>query len=129
VLPERDTAYLAEHWPDHRLEHTSGQVAVVLHGFQLPASFEPHRIELLLLIPFGYPDTQLDMFWVNPSVTLRGAAPQATGAEAHLGRQWQRFSRHLPQGAWRPGVDGLQSYLALLQTMLEREADSAARAA
>lgn len=122
-------AYLAAHWPGHRLEQDGGQVAVVLPGFQLPAAFQPQRVELLLLIPFGYPDTQLDMFWVDPSVTLCGAPPQATGAEVRLGRPWQRFSRHLPQGAWRPGVDGLRNYLALLHTMLERETGPAARAA
>lgn len=130
MLPECDTAYLAEHWPGHRIGQDGGQLAVVLPDYVLPAGFQPQVVELLLLLPpFGYPDAQLDMFWLSPSVKLHGAAPQATSDEVHLGLQWQRFSRHLAPGVWRPGLDGIQSYLALLRTMLEREARPASNAA
>lgn len=122
-------AWLVGHWPDHRLEQDGGHPAVVLPGFRLPAGFEPQVVDLLLLVPFGYPDAPLDMFWVDPFVSLRGAAPQATCADVHLGKTWQRFSRHLPRGVWRPGSDGVQSYIALITTMLTREAGPTARAA
>lgn len=121
--------YLAARWPGHRLELDGGQVTVVLPSYRLPPGFAPETVELLLVIPFGYPDAPLDMFWASPAVTLHGAAPAATSPETHLGRQWQRFSRHLPPGTWRPGLDSLQSYIALLCSMLEREADPAVQAA
>lgn len=129
MLPERDRAYLAASWLGHSLEQDGGQVAVVLPEFILPAGFEPRTVEMLLLIPFGYPDAPLDMFWLAPATTLFGGAPQATNPEVHLGRSWQRFSRHLPPGVWRGGVDGIQSYLAIVRTMLEREALRGAQAA
>ena len=130
MLPERDTAWLDAQWPEHRVGQDGGQVAVVLPDFGLPQGFNPGVVDVLLLAPFGYPDTPLDMFWVAPAVTLHGAMPQAaTRNETHLGQTWQRFSRHLPPGIWRPGADGLQSYVALITTMLTREAGSTARAA
>ena len=33
---------------------------------------------------------------------------------------WQRWSRHFSHGQWRPGIDGLESYLALIRRDLER---------
>ncbi len=129
MLPERDLAFLTEHVPGHRIEADGGLIAVVVPDYLLPAGFLPRTVELLLLIPFGYPDTPLDMFWVAPDVVLHGGPPAATCNEVHLGRSWQRFSRHLSQGVWRPGVDGIQSYLALLSTMLSREAKPEAAAA
>ena len=45
-------------------------------------------------------------------------------AENHLGRAWQRWSRHFQPGQWRSGVDGLESYLALIRRELIRCAGS-----
>ena len=129
MLPERDSTYLADHWPGFSVAEEGGAVAVVLPSYRLPAGFAPDVVALLLLVPFGYPDAPLDMFWVDPPVMLRGATPAATSPDQHLGRQWQRFSRHLPAGSWRPGVDCVQTYLALMRTMLEREASVASRVA
>ena len=41
-------------------------------------------------------------------------------AETHLGRSWQRWSRHFSGGQWQSGVDGLESFLALIRQNLER---------
>lgn len=105
-------------------------MVVVLPGYQLPDGFEPRVIELLLMLPFGFPDTQPDMFWADPHVTLHGAAPQATEmTQPIIGRQWQRFSRHLTPGTWRSGVDDLRSWLSLIATILAREAEQGRAAA
>lgn len=123
MLAEPDIAYLAERWPGHELHEDGGGVAVILPGFRLPTGFVPDAVAMLLRLPFGFPDSQPDMFWVFPHVTVAGRTPDAaTLVEQLLGRAWQRFSRHLPPGVWRPGIDDLQSYLALISTMLEREA-------
>jgi hypothetical protein len=130
MLPEKDMTYLAEHWPGHRIEQDGAQIAVVLPDFRFPPGFQPERGDVLLLLPFGFPDTQPDMFWVDPPVALHGAAPAATEVrEQHLGRTWQRFSRHLDASGWRPGTDGLQTYVALLRTRLRLEAGPAEQAA
>jgi hypothetical protein len=123
MIAELDLRYLTERWPGHTVHQDGAGVAVILPGYRLPAGFLPQVVELLLRLPFGFPDSQPDMFWVYPHVTVNGRPPDAASlVEQMLGRAWQRFSRHLPPGMWRPGVDNLQSYMALIATMLEREA-------
>jgi E2/UBC family protein E len=62
------------------------------------------------------------MWWFCPGIKLAdGRAAQATEAiERHLGRDWQRWSRHFQAGQWRSGIDGLESYLALIRQELGR---------
>ena len=57
-----------------------------------------------------------------PAVKLAGGATvQATDlTETYLGRAWQRWSRHFQPGQWRSGLDGLESYLALIRRELTR---------
>lgn len=115
-------AFLAERWPGHTITQEGGSVVIVLPGYELPAGFEPRRIDLCLMLPFGFPETQPDMFWADPAVTLHGEPPAATESTQQIvGRSWQRFSRHLPAGAWRPGIDNLKSWLSAIATILERE--------
>lgn len=125
MLPEADQAYLNERWPGHTVAGEGGLVVVVLPEFSLPDGFEPRIVEMLVMLPFGFPETPPDMFWVSPRVTLRGAMPQtAEQTQQILGRAWQRFSRHLTQGSWRSGADNLQSWVAMINTMLQREAST-----
>lgn len=122
MLPEADINYLRERWPAHRVEAEGNQVLVVLPDYALPQGFSPQRVDLLVVLPFGFPETQPDMFWVDPEVTVYGQPPAtAELRQTFLGRTWQRFSRHLPAGTWRPG-DNLQSWIAQIGTMLAREA-------
>ena len=123
MLPEPDISYLAARWPGHTITQEGASVIVVLAGYELPAGFQPRHVDLCLMLPFGFPETQPDMFWANPTVTLHGRPPAATEiTQQIIGRTWQRFSRHLPAGAWRPGIDNLQSWVSMIGTMLEREA-------
>ncbi len=85
---------------------------LIISDYQLPAGFEPNRVELLLKLPPGFPDAAPDMFWVYPAVrTVNGSAPRATTDERLLGKSWQRFSWHLPAGAWKPGLSDLRDFL------------------
>jgi len=86
---------------------------------QVPVSSERYdhaAVDLMIQIPAGYPIAALDMFYVHPHLRLRsGGYPNAAAVfEMHCGRNWQRFSRHLSAQPWRPGVDSLKSFLALV---------------
>lgn len=123
MLPDQDMAYLAARWPGYSIAQEGTSVVVILRDYELPAGFAPQRIELCLLLPFGFPETQPDMFWADPAVTLHGRPPAATEVTQQIaGRSWQRFSRHLAAGAWRAGMDNLQSWISMIGTILEREA-------
>jgi hypothetical protein len=125
ALPEQDSRFLEEKGIEFEAAVDSGMLCVTLKRFRLPDGYEPRDVDLLLRLPAGYPDASPDMFWIQPAVRLlkTGSYPAAADQmEHHLGRTWQRFSRHLAPGVWRPGADTLQAYLALIATDLARSA-------
>jgi hypothetical protein len=78
--------------------------------------------DLLILIPSGYATTKLDSFYTSPHLkSANGADPQAaSGRETLFGREWQFWSRHLTEQEWRPGIDGLETYLQYVVTELKK---------
>jgi hypothetical protein len=102
-------------------------ICVVLPAFPVPVGYDRANADLLLRLSPGYPDVAPDMWWFDPPVKLKnGASPPATDVrESHLGRTWQRWSRHFNQGQWRSGVDCLETFLALIRKELLRGAGGA----
>lgn len=117
MLPQRDSLYLADRGLACEVSYDQGMTCLVIGDWPLPAGLNPGRVDLLLRLSPGYPDIPPDMWWFSPYVTCQGGqAIQATQVtEVYLGRSWQRWSRHLPPGAWRSGVDGLESFLAVVR--------------
>jgi len=117
VLREQDQSFLDSLGYRHTVEVADGFVNVVLADFPTPGLDQRH-VDLLLRLPFGFPDATPDMFWVAPALTANGAAIPGTGqTENYLGRSWQRWSRHIG-GQWRPGIDNLETYLAYVRRAL-----------
>ncbi len=128
MLPPNDQGYLDERFPGCSVTNDGGMIAVVVPGFPLPAGFTTGRADLLLRLSPGYPDVHPDMWWFEPYVVRVDGRPiPATDArEQHLGRTWQRWSRHLNPGQWRTGIDSLESYLSLVRSELKSAAQSLA---
>jgi hypothetical protein len=124
MLLPADSEHLEGLGIDYEVTSEAGLICVVLKDWPLPEGYQPRQVDLMLRLPVGFPDAQPDMYWCNPTVHLAGGAlpPAAEVMEEHLGRTWQRFSRHLPPGAWQSGRDNLASYLALINHGLESEA-------
>jgi hypothetical protein len=97
-------------------EQVDGDVLVIrLSDYPLPVGLSVASAEVMFRLPSGYPDTAPDMWWILPALTTAsGGQIQATSPEYHLGLTWQRWSRHLPPGAWRPGVDSIKSFIKLM---------------
>jgi hypothetical protein len=97
---------------------------VLLPAFQLPPGFNRSQSDLLLRFNAGYPDVAPDMWWFDPPLARADGKiiPATDVRESYLGRSWQRWSRHFQPGQWRSGVDGLESFLALVRKELERSA-------
>jgi hypothetical protein len=95
---------------------------VVLPSFVLPPGLDREYSDLLIRFSAGYPDVPPDMWWFDPPLRRADGKPiPATEViEQHLGRSWQRWSRHLTAGQWLSGVDGIQTFLALIRRELER---------
>lgn len=108
---------------DRRVVHedAGGWTLLVLSEYELPQGYHPDRVRLLLKLPPTFPDAAPDMFWVHPAVRAQnGSLPRATSTEHLLGEEWQRFSWHLAEGAWKPGVSTLRDYLRCVAARFQR---------
>jgi Prokaryotic E2 family E len=128
MLPPIDQDYLQARAPGCAVSLDSGMICVVIPSFPLPAGFTTASADILLRLSPGYPDVPPDMWWFTPAIrrTDGREIPATQLQESHLGRVWQRWSRHLSPRQWRSGIDSIESYLALVRKELEAAARSQA---
>lgn len=121
MLRPADATVLGELGLAHEVQDEPGFVCILIKDFRLPAGLRPDTTTLLLRLPLGFPDATPDMFWLDPPATSpeSGIIPGTELTEIHVGRRWQRWSRHI-QGQWRPGVDNLRTYLAYVRRCLDQ---------
>ncbi len=114
ALPLMDRTYLDDHLIGYETVEETGHVGVILKDMPLPeGKFDHTSVDVLILLPAGYPDARPDMFFLLPWIRLNsngGFPKNADVAHTFGGNQWQRWSRH--SDAWRPGVDGLHTMIA-----------------
>ncbi len=121
MLPAADQAFLNEKRYEWRETTENGMICVVISNYRLTPGLNHESAELLIRLPPSWPDGKPDMFWVIPNLRKAGANtdPQSTCQEAHLGRTWQRFSRHI--ASW-PRGHGLREWMAVVRLELEKVA-------
>jgi hypothetical protein len=121
-LPQSDVTCLAERGIQYSISVEANMTCIVFPGYKLPGGYDRAASDLLLRLQPGFPDVPPDMWWFNPAIRLaNGGVVQATEVvERHLGKDWQRWSRHFNAGQWRSGIDSLESFLALIRKELER---------
>jgi len=93
---------------------------LVINNYVLPEGYNLKLVQLALLIPEGYPMSQVDMFYVFPALTLsNGTGIPATQIVAVIDRNtYQGWSRHRP---WDPNTDSVISQLAMANGCLLQE--------
>ena len=125
-LPEVDETYLRDKGHKWQLFPDGKGACLVLSDFAVAADlYDRDKTDLMIRIPAQYNIAGLDMFYVSPELKLSatGSYPdRASHFETHIERRWQRFSRHLTTTPWRPGVDGLRMFMALIQKELQAKA-------
>jgi len=123
-LPSADRRYLEGRAIEFREVEEGANKGVVLEAFGLPENrFDFGEVDILILLPAGYPDTPPDMFYLVPWVKLasKNAYPNAANvAFGYAGKNWQRWSRH--NNEWRPGVDGIWTMIKRIEHALENAA-------
>lgn len=122
-LPKEDVDFLGAAGLTYRV-FDDGMLNVELLDFELPPGLNAPRANILFRLSPNYPDTPPDMWWAVPHLTTAsgGAIAATESVELYDGRNWQRWSRHLEVGIWNSGIDGLESYVRLLRTELEKAA-------
>jgi len=114
LLPEPDRDYLAEKGYVFEIIPQNGVVHLILKEIGFSEAYNPKTADILIMVPTGYPNVPLDMFWTFPEIKYaNGNVPVATEVRQQLhGKNWQRWSRHHP--GWRPGLDNLRTFLTVI---------------
>lgn len=130
-LPDEELETLNRLGLSYSVEEEAGLTCLVITDFGLPAGMTQASSTLLIRLNAGFPDVPPDMWWFDPPVmrTDRAVIPQTDHFEHHLGRRWQRWSRHLEPGHWQSGIDCLESFVALIRRELKRQAPPVAACA
>lgn len=99
---------------------TDSRIYIVFENYPLPEGWNRKTTRLLVISDVSYPNSKLDMFWVDPDLRLcDGRQPQAgENIETHLNERWQRFSWHVKK--WNPAVDNLITYLDTVNVRLRQ---------
>lgn len=121
LLPRRDHEYLVSKKLRFHVGTVGPEIHLTLFQFAFPPAYAPVAADLRIILPPGYDNANPDMFWTRPNVLLRSGAFPLTADHMqplHDG-VWQRWSRHFQDG-WRPGVDGIRTYLASIRRELAR---------
>jgi hypothetical protein len=119
ILPEQDAEYLASKCAKVEVIKNASDVHVIFQDYAFPEAYQTRQANLLIVIPAGYPNAKLDMFWTCPDVKL-ATGKWPTSSEVHQdfhGKSWQRWSRHIN---WRSGVDSLRTFVTSTQREIAR---------
>ncbi len=102
------------------IQDEGGMTCVEIPNFRLPDGFTISTATLLLRLNPAFPDVPPDMWWFNPPAKRADGAtiPATDTTEHHLGRKWQRWSRHLEPSQWQSGTDSLESFIAIIRREL-----------
>jgi len=122
MLPVVDEAYLQGKGYSHVVSIEAVMICVVVHDYPLPAGLDRASADLLVRLPGSWPDGTPDMFWLDPAVRRLSDGNYPVAAEifeTHAGRTWQRFSRHVQSGAWRPS-DELAAWMSVIANELAK---------
>jgi hypothetical protein len=97
-------------------------LGVVLREFELPPDiYNKTCSDVLLQTTTQYPASAMDMFWVEPELTLKDGRIPAGGEslENHFGSLWRRYSWHR-NTPWEPGRDDLLGHFEFALARLQR---------
>lgn len=96
------------------------EICIIFKSYPVPNNiWNPDKTDLLVVTHPTYPNAKMDMFWVDPPLSLKsGAQPQAVSPDTRCGRSWQRFSWHVQ--TWNPAHDNLLTYLNVVDDRLKR---------
>ena len=123
-LASEDTEYLDSlglSW--HTVREPNNTLLVIVEGWALPRGYNVASARLALVIPQGYPDTQIDMAYFSPALARQdGKASNNITSVQWQATPFQQWSRHrTPANPWRSGIDDISTHLALVDDFLRRE--------
>jgi len=101
---------------------------VILHEHPVPRGYSHVTVSAALQLSESYPDTQIDMVYFLPHLSLSNGKPLRQISNCNFdGKTWQRWSRHRTRvNPWRRDYDCIETHVLLVDEWLEREIRRAA---
>ena len=123
TLPEADQRYLDNLGLPWECVKDANTQWVIIRGWKTPEGYNHRQVDLALLIPPLYPDSQIDMVYFSPYLSRTDGRTIQKLSDCTIQQQrWQRWSRHrTSQNPWRAGIDDIASHLALVDDWLRSE--------
>ncbi|MCL5006684.1 MAG: hypothetical protein M1153_00845 [Patescibacteria group bacterium] len=124
LIPEIDRDFLREKEYEFLVVRESGSFHLIIKNFSFPEAYAPTIADLLIILPAGYPNAALDMFWTRPDVKLAsGSFPEKSDVHKdYRGESWQRWSRHFhAECPWRVGKDNIRTFIAAIKRELDKK--------
>ncbi len=106
-----------------QLTEVGNRIYIVIADYPLPVGkFNRVRSDILVYTTSMYPNIAFDMFWADKDLLLiNNSVPKNAGVfEAHLSKNWRRFSIHpFQKKNWNPTTDSLTTYLTYIEQRLK----------
>lgn len=128
-LPDRDIEYLNSLGVKWEAGAEDGMNYVIIYDVGIDtthfqAAGGGDQVNVLFMLPSGYPNSQIDMssFYPDLNRTDGQGIPNLHRFYNVKGYAWQTWSRHRTGGEyWNPETDGIASHLAYTDLFLQRE--------
>ena len=122
-LPPQDERFLEQYGCPWETV-ADGSQWVLIHEFSTHEGYDHARVTAAIRMETGYPDAELHMVYVFPALVRKDGRPigKTRARQTICGKTYQRWSRHrTAQNPWRPGFDGLETHVYLIEDWFARE--------
>ena len=122
-LPAQDERFLEQYGSPWETV-ADGSQWVLIHEFPTHEGYDHARVTAAIRMETGYPDAELHMVYVFPALARKDGRPigKTRARQTICGKTYQRWSRHrTAQNPWRPGFDGLETHVYLIEDWFARE--------
>lgn len=115
-LLSEDSNFLNKHGSFWETIIEAGVGWIIIHDFDIPEGYNISTTKVAFMIPPSYPTIEFDMMYFFPVLNRAdGKSINNLSPQIIENKQFQRWSRHRNPGAWRPGIDNLEThFLAVL---------------
>lgn len=128
-LPKKDVDYLNSLGVKWESGTDDNGNYVIIHDVGIDTNYYHvdsggDKVNILFMLPSGYPNSQIDMSSFCPDLTRTDgqSIPNLHRFYEVKNYNWQTWSRHRTGGEyWNPETDGIASHLAYTDLFLQRE--------
>ncbi len=121
-LQDEDEQFLDDLESEWETISEGGNDWLIFKDVSMPDGYNQSVADLAFLLK-GYPQAEIKMVRVHPALTRKDSRTIPNISDEKFdGKTWQCWSRHRPDGSWRPGVDGVAHHYCTMYEVLKKYA-------